>query len=76
MATKILSMAGKLLAAFTCGVVCAAAYVAIDRTMGDDLGELQGKYCAMVQIYKETNGERGWPDYNGDAAEVCNGHLD
>jgi len=23
-------------------------------------------YCEMVQIYKDTNGEAGWPAYEGE----------
>lgn len=28
-------------------------------------------YCEMVGIYNETKGQYGWPDYRGNAAEVC-----
>lgn len=28
-------------------------------------------YCEMVGIYNETNGQYGWPDYRGNADEVC-----
>lgn len=24
------------------------------------------EYCEMVAIYKKTNGESGWPDFNGN----------
>ena len=27
------------------------------------------KYCKMVNIWKQTNGNAGWPAYNGE--EVC-----
>lgn len=23
-------------------------------------------YCDMVQLWKQTNGEQGWPPYNGE----------
>ena len=28
----------------------------------------QTQYCEMVKLYKETNGQAGWPAYNGDGA--------
>jgi len=28
-------------------------------------------YCEMVALYQRTDGENGWPDYRGNAAEVC-----
>lgn len=28
------------------------------------------EYCEMVAIYKQTNGESGWPDFNGNG-ELC-----
>ena len=33
--------------------------------------ERDEEYCAMVEIYKSSRGEAGWPDYRGDYAEVC-----
>lgn len=37
----------------------------------DDLDMQQANYCEMVQTFKDTRGQYGWPDYNGNAAEVC-----
>lgn len=37
----------------------------------DDLTKAETTYCEMVQQFKETNGQFGWPDYRGDAAKVC-----
>lgn len=37
----------------------------------DDLDMQQATYCQMVKTFKATNGQYGWPDYNGNAAEVC-----
>lgn len=37
----------------------------------DDLDKEQSLYCEMVQTFKETKGQYGWPDYRGNAAEVC-----
>ena len=28
----------------------------------------QNQYCEMVKLYKETNGQAGWPAYNGEGA--------
>lgn len=28
-------------------------------------------YCQMVEAYKHTNGERGWPDYKGTYGQHC-----
>lgn len=37
----------------------------------EELARQHDDYCQMVQIFEETGGQRGWPDYNGNAAEVC-----
>ena len=29
----------------------------------------QDEYCAMVKLWKQTNGQAGWPAYNGEV--VC-----
>ena len=29
----------------------------------------QDEYCAMVKLWKQTNGQQGWPAYNGEG--VC-----
>lgn len=29
----------------------------------------QENYCEMVKLYKQSNGQKGWPAYNGEA--VC-----
>lgn len=36
-----------------------------------DADNRQALYCTMVETYQKTNGEHGWPDYNGNAQEVC-----
>ncbi|MFP5404624.1 MAG: hypothetical protein ACLGG2_08030 [Gammaproteobacteria bacterium] len=28
----------------------------------------QDEYCAMVKLWKQTNGQAGWPAYNGEGA--------
>lgn len=37
----------------------------------DDLEAMQAEYCEMTKLHKETNGQLGWPDYRGNANEVC-----
>lgn len=38
-------------------------------TLGDNKPDTseQQLHCEMVQLYTETNGEYGWPDYNNTA---------
>jgi len=31
----------------------------------------QQNYCEMVDIWNDTQGEYGWPDYNDNFNEVC-----
>jgi len=37
----------------------------------DDENRQQQLYCDMYRIFLESNGEYGWPDYNSNAAEIC-----
>jgi hypothetical protein len=34
----------------------------------EEEGRQQTQYCEMVKLYKETNGQAGWPAYNGEGA--------
>lgn len=34
------------------------------------LDEVQVLHCQMVALWAESNGERGWPDYN-ETAQYC-----
>jgi hypothetical protein len=45
----------------------------LDHAIGarDDLEAAQAEYCEMVQLRKDTGGQFGWPDYKGNAKEVC-----
>lgn len=40
-------------------------------SMTDDIGEQDRIYCEMTQIYINTGGEYGWPDYRGNRDTVC-----
>jgi hypothetical protein len=37
----------------------------------DDITSQQILYCDMVDIYETSNGEYGWPDYQGNAQKLC-----
>jgi len=37
----------------------------------EDRPVLDNNYCEMVSIYIESEGESGWPDYNGNYSEIC-----
>jgi len=36
---------------------------------GDDPQAEVDRYCSMVELYKSTNGEAGWPAYKGE--KIC-----
>lgn len=59
----------KLLALILAAVAGYLTYDEIKR--GDELLIQMTRYCNMVQLYQETDGQNGWPDYNGNAKEVC-----
>lgn len=53
-------------------LAAAAVYLTyMDASQGNDLVNQQTRYCDMVRLYQDTNGQSGWPDYNGNAKEVC-----
>jgi len=29
------------------------------------------QYCEMVKLWRDTDGQNGWADYNGNYEEVC-----
>lgn len=31
----------------------------------------QTHYCEMVELFKSSNGENGWPDYKGTYEKEC-----
>lgn len=49
------------------------AFIAIVVLMGiagrmdyEEADLQQEQYCEMVKLYKQSNGEKGWPAYNGE----------
>lgn len=53
------------------GVIALLALGVLNHRQGDELQNEQAHYCNKVRIFQDTNGERGWPDYNNNAKEVC-----
>ena len=37
----------------------------------DDLEQQRALYCEMVETFKNTGGEHGWPDYKGTYRRDC-----
>ena len=60
----------------TTWVLCAglvAAFLAGTLADGqpDDLEQQRALYCEMVETFKNTGGEYGWPDYKGTYGRDC-----
>jgi hypothetical protein len=49
-------------------VVAMCAMLAFGLTSTQDPNP-DDEYCDMVELYKQSNGENGWPAYKGE--EVC-----
>jgi hypothetical protein len=45
------------------GVACVFGLAMTSDPNPDD------EYCAMVELYKQSNGENGWPAYKGES--IC-----
>jgi hypothetical protein len=53
-------------------LIGAAAIFNISHASGpDELEQQQTEYCEMTKLFQETGGQYGWPDYRGNAEEVC-----
>ena len=50
--------------------LCALALVLAFASSAEPISQ-DKQYCEMVQIWNQTNGEHGWPDYNNNAEEIC-----
>lgn len=46
-----------------------AAWAGLNNS--DELDQEQALYCEMVETFKTTGGEYGWPDYKGVYQEAC-----
>jgi hypothetical protein len=51
-----------------CGLLVLALAGSIDY---DEELARDEHYCFMVEMFKQSNGESGWPDFNGNYDEVC-----
>lgn len=48
--------------------------IALGNVIGDqpdDLEQQRALYCEMVETFKNTGGEYGWPDYKGTYKGDC-----
>ena len=55
-------------------LVCLAAMLVVDALpdgQPDDLEQQRALYCEMVETFKNTAGEYGWPDYKGTYRRDC-----
>ena len=53
-------------------LLCAALLAALGLAGNADLEEAERQrahYCEMVDLYHETDGEYGWPPYNGNCED-------
>lgn len=63
-------MTGRDLIWLVCGLVVMIGLVN-NPDEPDELTAEAARYCQMVHLYKETNGQLGWPDYRGNFRKVC-----
>ena len=55
------------------GACLVAAFLAgtLADVQPDELEQEQALYCEMVEAFKATGGEYGWPDYRGVYERAC-----
>lgn len=63
-------MKSKLLGILLAGAAFAAFGLVGTMDYEDELAG-QDRYCEMVKMYRDSNGEKGWPDYNGNYNQAC-----
>lgn len=61
--TKVIFVAIVVVAVLAYGCVGEGDYAAAR--------DVQSVYCQMVEMYDQTGGQEGWPDYRGNAATAC-----
>ena len=44
--------------------------IAMQMDMQDQVNQKQ-LYCENVELWKETKGQQGWPDYNENYEQLC-----
>jgi hypothetical protein len=57
---------------FSLAAICLGILAFISADLYDHDSEQEARYCKMVSAWVESEGEIGWPDYNGNFDEVCN----
>ena len=51
-------------------VIAAIAIMAVNAAFPGDPPK-KSNYCEMVEIYKDSGGEFGWPDFRGNYESAC-----
>ena len=51
------------------GAALVAAYGWIGSMDRQDAEREREQYCDMVQLWHDTNGDAGWPPYNGECSD-------
>lgn len=46
-------------------IICFTIFLFVTTDDHDREIDTMKEYCEMIQLYKDTNGEAGWPPYNG-----------
>lgn len=46
--------------------ICLIAVLFGPTSADNELEMKQSHYCEMLQIHKDSNGQYGWPPYNGE----------
>lgn len=60
----------KLFGVVMVSVLLMASILVITAPLADDQDLALKHHCEMVQIYRDSGGEYGWPDYN-NTAHLC-----
>lgn len=50
------------------GIAVLAAFGFLGSMDKEEEERQQAEYCEMVKLWKETNGQAGWPAFNGEGA--------
>lgn len=59
--------------AFALVILGGLIVLTLDHAAGqrDDLEDQRREYCEMVELYRTSQGELGWPDYRNIYSEQC-----
>lgn len=60
----------KNLSIYALGIIFGLFVAAANMEVEDAQAEAK-MYCESVHDWKASNGQRGWPDYNGNYEELC-----